>query len=46
LGLWQSPPATRTCQSGALKEYGEIEETMAPTVLTMVSEWILKNAKP
>jgi pimeloyl-ACP methyl ester carboxylesterase len=32
----------QTCQTGELKEYGEIEETMSPAVLTMVADWILK----
>lgn len=35
----------QTCQTGALKEYGEIEETMSPAVLTMVADWILKATK-
>lgn len=32
----------QTCQTGSVKEYGEIEETMSPTVLAMIADWILK----
>jgi hypothetical protein len=28
------------CQSGAISEYGQIEETFAPEALQMISEWI------
>lgn len=30
----------QTCQSGAPSEYGEIEETLSPAALTLVSDWI------
>jgi uncharacterized protein len=36
----------QTCQTGALSEYGEIEETMSPAALTMVSEWIKQIVTP
>ena len=36
----------QTCQTGALTEYGEIEETVSPSVLAMVADWILKTANP
>ncbi len=31
------------CQTGAISEYGAIEETMSPEVLTLVSDWILRH---
>lgn len=30
----------QTCRTGAVSEYGEIEETMSPTMLSIVSDWI------
>ena len=30
----------QNCATGAISEYGQIEETMAPEVLRLVSEWI------
>jgi hypothetical protein len=33
----------QTCSTGALSEYGTIKETMSPTVLKTISQWI--NAK-
>ena len=30
----------QNCATGAISEYGQIEETMAPAVLRLVSEWI------
>ncbi len=33
------------CQTGAISEYGEIEETMSPEVLTLVSDWIRAQTK-
>ncbi len=33
----------QTCRTGALSEYGLIEETIAPVVLDFVSEWILRR---
>jgi pimeloyl-ACP methyl ester carboxylesterase len=35
----------QTSQTGALSEYGKIEETMSPEVLSTISEWILKRTK-
>lgn len=34
----------QTCKIGSPKEYGEIEETMSPAVLTRVTDWIQKRA--
>jgi hypothetical protein len=34
----------QTCQTGAVTEYGKIEETFAPAALDAVSDWILKRA--
>jgi pimeloyl-ACP methyl ester carboxylesterase len=34
----------QTAGSGALTEYGQIEETMAPRALEMISDWILARA--
>jgi pimeloyl-ACP methyl ester carboxylesterase len=33
------------CATGALSEYGSIEETMAPAVLNEVSAWILRHTR-
>jgi pimeloyl-ACP methyl ester carboxylesterase len=33
----------QTCKTGAVSEYGAIEETMAPVVLETIAEWILKR---
>jgi fermentation-respiration switch protein FrsA (DUF1100 family) len=30
----------QTCQTGAVTEYGHIEETIAPVALSLVSDWI------
>lgn len=30
----------QTCQTGAVSEYGAIEETMSPQALTMIADWI------
>ncbi|MFC1841541.1 alpha/beta hydrolase family protein [Candidatus Dependentiae bacterium] len=35
----------QTCKTGAMAEYGAIEETMSPSVLQMISEWILARTK-
>jgi pimeloyl-ACP methyl ester carboxylesterase len=35
----------QTCKTGALIEYGQIEETLAPAALEVVSEWLLKRVK-
>ncbi len=34
----------QTSNTGLVAEYGEIEETIAPTVLETISDWILKHA--
>lgn len=34
----------QTAKTGSPTEYGEIEETMSPTVLTLVSDWIARHA--
>ena len=36
----------QTSQTGALSEYGRIEETMAPVVLEAVGDWILGQVGP
>ena len=33
------------CETGALSEYGRIEESVAPAVLSEVTEWILKHTR-
>jgi fermentation-respiration switch protein FrsA (DUF1100 family) len=33
----------QTCKTGAVTEYGAIEETMAPAALEIISDWILKR---
>jgi pimeloyl-ACP methyl ester carboxylesterase len=33
----------QTSETGAISEYGEIEETMSPKVLEMMKDWILKQ---
>ncbi|KKQ33617.1 MAG: Spectinomycin 3' adenylyltransferase [candidate division TM6 bacterium GW2011_GWF2_37_49] len=35
----------QTCQTGALAEYATIEETIAPEVLKIISEWILNRSE-
>jgi hypothetical protein len=35
----------QTSETGALSEYGKIEETMSPEVLNTITEWILKRTK-
>lgn len=35
----------QTAKTGAITEYGQIEETFSPAVLTLMSEWILKRVK-
>lgn len=35
----------QTAESGALTEYGQIEETMAPRALEMISDWILARVQ-
>ena len=36
----------QTSKTGLPSEYGEIEETISPTVLQMMSDWILKQTQP
>jgi hypothetical protein len=35
----------QTAKTGAVAEYAQIEETMSPAVLTLVSDWIARHAK-
>jgi len=35
----------QTCQTGAPREYGKIEEKIAPAVLEIIGEWILQHIK-
>jgi hypothetical protein len=35
----------QTAKTGAPSEYAEIEETMSPAVLTLVSDWIARHGK-
>jgi len=35
----------QTCKTGIVGEYASIEETMSPTVLELVAEWILTRTK-
>lgn len=35
----------QTCSTGATAEYGQIDETMSPLVLRIVSEWILSHTR-
>jgi len=36
----------QTATTGALSEYGDIEETIAPVALNTISDWIVKRMKP
>lgn len=33
----------QTCKTGALSEYGQIEETMSPKLLKRVGDWIVER---
>jgi len=33
----------QTCKSGAMAEYGQLEETIAPAVLRLISDWIAQR---
>ena len=33
------------CETGAVEEYGTIEQTFSPTVLTDIKDWILLQTK-
>ncbi len=35
----------QTCATGAVSEYAEIEETIAPSVLTQIGDWIIEHTK-
>lgn len=37
----------QTCETGAMTEYAQIEETISPTVLTLITDWItqIKSTK-
>ena len=35
----------QTCKTGALSEYGTIQETISPNALDTMSDWILKHTK-
>ncbi len=35
----------QTAVTGAPSEYGEIEETIAPSVMNLVAEWINRHSK-
>ena len=35
----------QTCKTGAVSEYAEIQETISPTALDTMSDWILKRTK-
>lgn len=35
----------QTCETGSIEEYETIEETIAPSVLTLISDWILLRTK-
>jgi hypothetical protein len=32
----------QTCETGAISEYAQIEETISPTVLKILRDWILE----
>lgn len=36
----------QTANTGAMTEYGQIEETFSPDALVIISDWILKNTGP
>jgi hypothetical protein len=35
----------QTCTTGSLTEYAKIEETIAPAVLELLSDWIAKRTR-
>ena len=35
----------QTCKTGAVSEYGQIEETMAPAALDAITDWIVERTK-
>ena len=36
----------QTCRTGALAEYSEIEETIAPAALEVIGDWVVKHGAP
>ena len=36
----------QTAPTGAVSEYADIDETLAPIALNTISEWIVKRMKP
>lgn len=36
----------QTCKTGTLQEYGQIEETMSPTALEVIADWIKQRSRP
>jgi len=36
----------QTCETGAVAEYAKIEETIAPSVLSLIGDWILERTIP
>jgi hypothetical protein len=34
----------QTCRTGAISEYSQIEETIAPEVLALVADWIVARS--
>jgi pimeloyl-ACP methyl ester carboxylesterase len=36
----------QTCKSGAVTEYGQIEETMAPAALERIATWVVRHTTP
>lgn len=35
----------QTCRTGSVTEYAEIEETIAPSVLALIGDWVLEQVK-
>jgi hypothetical protein len=35
----------QTCKTGAVAEYGQIEETMSPAALEAISDWIAARTR-
>lgn len=34
----------QTCETGSIKEYAKIEETISPSALNLITEWVLERA--
>ena len=49
VGRFASCPASttsfQTAKTGAPTEYADIAETMSPTALTMIRDWLLRHAR-